>query len=132
MPVGIIYDKRYLQHETGSHVESRERLVATMDLIESEKLLASPDFKLIAPRPATIDEVRMVHDADMIERARIKAQQARDGGLQYLDMGDTVVSEHSYDVALLAAGGGMAAADAVLKGDVSSAFALVRPPGHHA
>jgi acetoin utilization deacetylase AcuC-like enzyme len=132
MAVGIIYDPKYLQHQTGSHVESPERLVATMDLIKSEKMLDSPDFKLIAPRPATIDEVKMVHHADMIELARVKAQQAKTNGLQYLDAGDTVVSEHSYDVALLAAGGGMTAADAVLKGDVSSAFALVRPPGHHA
>jgi acetoin utilization deacetylase AcuC-like enzyme len=132
MAVGIIYDPKYLQHQTGSHVESPERLVATMDLIKSEKLLESPKFKLITPRPATIDEVKMVHHADMIELARVKAQQAKNGGLQYLDAGDTVVSENSYDVALLAAGGGIAAADAVLNGEVSSAFALVRPPGHHA
>ncbi len=132
MAVGIIYDRRYLDHQTGSHVESPERLVATMDLIKSEKLLESPNFKLIAPRSATIEEIKMVHHADMIEYARTQSLEAKGGSLQYLDSGDTVCSADSYDVALLAAGGGMTAADAVLSGDVSSAFALVRPPGHHA
>ncbi|MBN2150719.1 MAG: histone deacetylase [Candidatus Lokiarchaeota archaeon] len=132
MAVGIVYDPMYLQHQTGSHVESPERLVATMDLIKSENMLESPDFKLIAPRPATIEEIKMIHHADMIEYARAKSLQATGRSLEYLDGGDTVVCGKSFDVALLAAGGAMAAADAVLSGEVSSAFALVRPPGHHA
>ena len=53
----------------------------------------------------------------------------RGGG--WLDA-DTVVSPASYDVACYAAGGAIAAVDAVMNGDVKSAFALVRPPGHHA
>ncbi len=130
--VGIVYDPKYLLHQTGSHVESPERLVATMDLIKSEKLLESPSFKLIEPRAATIEEIKTIHHADMIEYARAQSLQAKGGSLQYLDAGDTVVSEKSFEVALLAAGGAMTAADAVLNGDVSSAFALVRPPGHHA
>ncbi len=130
--VGIVYSPKYLDHQTGSHVESPERLVATMDLIKSEKLLESPKFKLIAPRPATVEEIKTIHHADMVELARVKSLAAKSGELQYLDAGDTVVSENSFDVALLAAGGGMTAADAVLSGEVSSAFALVRPPGHHA
>ena len=133
MTVGIIYDPMYLEHQTGSdHVESPLRLVTIMDLIESEHLLDDPNFTMLAPRMATIDEIKMVHSTDMIEVARRKSMQARGGHLEYIDAGDTVASEKSFDVALLAAGGGLTAADAVVNGDVSSAFALVRPPGHHA
>ncbi|MEX2682635.1 MAG: histone deacetylase family protein [Candidatus Sigynarchaeota archaeon] len=130
--VGIVYSPKYLDHQTGSHVESPERLVATMDLIKSEKLLESPKFRLIEPRTATIEEIKMIHDASMIEYARKQSLEAKGGSLKLLDGGDTVVSERSFEVALLAAGGAITAADAVLSGEVSSAFALVRPPGHHA
>nr|MDO8114283.1 histone deacetylase [Candidatus Sigynarchaeota archaeon] len=131
--MGIIYDKRYLDHQMGfEHPESPARLVTTMEMIESEKLLDDPKFKLIVPRPATIDELKLVHTADHIESVRRKDLMAKDGHLEYLDAGDTAVCGQSFDVAVLAAGGGITAVDAVLKGDVSSAFALVRPPGHHA
>ena len=52
------------------------------------------------------------------------------GGL--LDIQDTVVSPESYDVALLAAGGAVKAVDIVMNKNYRNAFALVRPPGHHA
>jgi acetoin utilization deacetylase AcuC-like enzyme len=42
------------------------------------------------------------------------------------------MSPRSYEVALYAAGGVLAAVEAVIKGEVDNAFALVRPPGHHA
>lgn len=133
MTVGIIYDQRYLEHQTGSeHVESPLRLITIMDLIKSENLLDDENFTMIEPRMATINEIKMVHSADMIELAKRKSMLAKGGNLQYIDGGDTVASEKSFETALLAAGGCLTAADAVLNGDVSSAFALVRPPGHHA
>jgi acetoin utilization deacetylase AcuC-like enzyme len=46
--------------------------------------------------------------------------------------GTTVIGKGSYEVALLAAGGTIEAVDAVLDGRVDNAYALVRPPGHHA
>jgi acetoin utilization deacetylase AcuC-like enzyme len=53
-------------------------------------------------------------------------------GLSDLSTGDTHISHQSFDVALLAAGGVMAAVDAVIQGSVKNAFCVVRPPGHHA
>jgi acetoin utilization deacetylase AcuC-like enzyme len=55
---------------------------------------------------------------------------ARKGGA-WLEV-DTKMSPNSYDVAVYAAGGTISAVDAVMEGKVNSAFALVRPPGHHA
>ena len=132
MVSGIIFDERYLEHQTGSHVESPERLKAIMELIEKDGLLLSDSYQLIAPRPATVDEIKLIHTQDIIDRAKTKAELAKTNGLQYLDFGDTVVSAASYDVALLAAGGLLVAADKVMDGTISNAFCLVRPPGHHA
>ena len=45
---------------------------------------------------------------------------------------DTVISMQSFDAALYAAGGAIAAVDAVMQGEAKNAFVAVRPPGHHA
>src|SRR4029077_12380866 len=56
---------------------------------------------------------------------------ASESGLQgWIDV-DTYVVRKSWAAALRSAGGVLAATDAVLAGDADSAFALVRPPGHH-
>jgi acetoin utilization deacetylase AcuC-like enzyme len=76
---------------------------------------------------ASIDQVARVHSPSYI--SDIESFVKRGGG--YLD-GDTVASPSSYEAALYAAGGLIAAVDAVMSGDVTYSFALVRPPGHHA
>jgi acetoin utilization deacetylase AcuC-like enzyme len=60
---------------------------------------------------------------------RIKRASSETGG----DAGElTPFGPGSYEIALLAAGGCITAVDAVLDGKVDNAYALVRPPGHHA
>lgn len=125
----LIYHPIYLQHETGGHPERKERLTAILDEIEREKL----DVEFITPRPATLDQVAAVHARRYIDQVRAVCEQG--GG--YLDI-DTVLSKDSYQAALMAAGGAISAVDAVIEpagggaSRFSSAFALVRPPGHHA
>lgn len=68
-----------------------------------------------------------VHTREMIDRVRIASAR----GPVRLDA-DTTVSHQSYQAALRAAGGLLACCDAVMRGDVENAFAIVRPPGHHA
>lgn len=123
--VGLVYDPIYLEHDTGEHVERAERLRAIMGLLEREHVLEK--LVRLSPRPATLDEVKLAHSLEHIERVE---SMCRMGG-GWLDP-DTVVSPRSYEVALYAAGGVMTAVDSVMKREVNSAFALVRPPGHHA
>jgi acetoin utilization deacetylase AcuC-like enzyme len=120
--IGLVYHPIYLQHETDGHPEKKERLVAILDRIQSDKL----DVQFITPRPATVDQVATVHGRRYIDQVKAICQQG--GG--YLDI-DTILSRDSYHAALMAAGGAMTAVDLVI-GEYDSAFALVRPPGHHA
>ena len=125
MKAGLVYDPIYLEHDTGSHPENSHRLVAIMSHLEEsgtkEKLTRLP------PRPALVEELKMVHTAEYISQVKSKAEKG--GG--WLDP-DTVICPKSYEVALYAAGGLLTATEAVMKREVSSAVALVRPPGHHA
>jgi acetoin utilization deacetylase AcuC-like enzyme len=72
--------------------------------------------------------VKLVHESDHIQLVQDIC--ASGGG--FLDLGDTVVSPESFEVALLAVGGTIEAVDLVMAGKFQNAFALVRPPGHHA
>lgn len=122
LKTGLIYHPIYLLHETGDHPEKKERLTAILEKIKSEEL----DCDLITPEPASEEQIAAIHGRRYIDQVKAICQHG--GG--YLDM-DTFLSPRSYEAALTAAGGTMAAVDAVLE-DYDSSFALVRPPGHHA
>jgi acetoin utilization deacetylase AcuC-like enzyme len=118
----LIYHPIYLLHETNDHPEKKERLTAILDRIQLENL----DIDFITPKPATVDQVAAIHGRRYIDQVKAICQHG--GG--YLDV-DTILSKSSYDAALMAAGGAITAVDAVI-GEYDNAFALVRPPGHHA
>jgi len=123
--VGYVYDPIYLQHDTGGHVENVKRLEAIISHLEQTGL--KQQLTHIKPRAATIEELSLVHHKQYISHIQDAAQ--RGGG--WLDA-DTVMSPDSYEAALYSAGGVLRATEAVMDGEVGSAFALVRPPGHHA
>jgi len=77
--------------------------------------------------PASLEDLLLVHSAQHV--ARVDRSSSEGGG--WLD-GDTVTSPESYESAIYAAGGTAKATEKVIEEDVESAFALVRPPGHHA
>lgn len=125
----IIRDDRYLEHDAGAgHPESPGRLRVIHDLLDNE----FPSLPRIAPRPATESELALVHDPFYIQRVADTHGRAR----SQLDP-DTGLSEESYEIARLAAGGLLNGIDALLNpqpaiNNPQSAFAFVRPPGHHA
>ena len=125
MKVGFVYDPIYLKHDTGQHVENARRLEATISHLEQTGL--KQQLISVKPRSATTKELALIHHEQHISYIREAAQ--RGGG--WLDA-DTVMSPDSYDAALCAAGGVIEATEAVMNGEINSAFALVRPPGHHA
>jgi acetoin utilization deacetylase AcuC-like enzyme len=124
MKTGIVKDRRYLDHTMGPfHVESPQRLEAIYALLEE----GSSHLRTIEPRSATEEEIGRIHTEEYIRT--LKSTEGKDRVI--LDP-DTSTSADSYQTALLAAGGVLAAADEILEGTIRNGFALIRPPGHHA
>ena len=119
-----------LLHEMGEwHPESPARLQAIED-----QLIASGLSALIERRDAplaAIDDIRRVHSEAVVDRIRSHLPAPGDTGYFALDA-DTLINSHSWQAALRAAGAAVAATDAVIAGEFSTAFCAVRPPGHHA
>jgi acetoin utilization deacetylase AcuC-like enzyme len=140
MATGWVFHELYMWHDTGratargehsrwlqqwEHWENPETKRRFRNLVELAGLF--DDLVQLKPRPATVDEVLRFHTAEYVES--IREMSAGRGG----DAGDGApFSAGGYEVALLAAGGTITAVDAVLDGRVQNAYALVRPPGHHA
>lgn len=127
MKTALVHHEVALRHDTGeNHPETAARYRVVMEtlradadlwtnLIEIESPLAPKGNILAAHTPAQFKKV-----ASAVEE-----------GNPYLDS-DTIVSMHSLDAALRAAGGACRAVDAVMKGEADNAFVACRPPGHHA
>ena len=125
-PVGFAWDDRCLLHDNGpGHPERPQRLIAIRDRLERGGTLGR--LLVIAPDPAPIEALARVHEAAYVQAIRRVCERAP----VRLDP-DTSVSEGSWEAALLSAGGGLAAVDAVLAGRARAAFVATRPPGHHA
>ena len=125
MSLTIFTANRFADHlNPPGHPERVER-AEVMQVVASE--FRQRGVRVIEPRPATADELARVHDRDYLSLLRETS-----GRATALDP-DTYTSPDSYEVALLAAGAGVAAVEHVLDGPAGTrAFALVRPPGHHA
>lgn len=102
----IIYNKIFLEHETGSHPENKDRLKYFANLKDSKIEDGEPFLKL-------------AHTKEHIKKVKYASENELS-----LDP-DTICSKKSYEVACYAVGAAIQAAE-------KSAFALVRPPGHHA
>ena len=137
---GFVSHEHYFWHHTGAsagplpygltiqpdgHPESPETKRRLLGLLEVSGLLRR--LHRIDPRLATYDELTRFHTPAYV--ARVEELSNGTGG----DAGElTPIGTGSCHIARLSAGGAFAAADAILAGEVRNAYALIRPPGHHA
>ena len=123
---GIVRDKRYIDHRTGDyHPESHRRLEVIYDMLNDPDMIDR--YTDVPVREATEEELLYIHSKDYILLVAATAGKPS----SFLDA-DTQTSPGSYQAALLAAGGLCNAIKMVNAGELNNAFALVRPPGHHA
>jgi len=127
MVTALVYSEKYLEHNPGlGHPERPERLNAIVEGLKQAKLWTSPNVQVVEPKPARREDVGLVHDADYVSLVEKLSVMERP-----ID-GDTPVHKNTYELALLAAGGAIEAGRMVMSSEAKNAFALVRPPGHHA
>ena len=83
----------------------------------------------IVPTPAADEDLLRVHTAEHIELIRTQSVNPKGG-----DAGDgaSPFGKGGFDIGKLSAGGAIKAVEAVVNGDVDTAYALINPPGHHA
>ncbi|KPK30087.1 MAG: histone deacetylase [Nitrospira bacterium SG8_3] len=123
---GIVRDERYMNHQMGAyHPESPRRLEVIYAMLEDADMQGN--YTNVPVRRAKREELLWIHSPDYVER--LASTEGKE--YTYLDP-DTQTSQGSYEAALLAAGGLCEATSMVHSGELDNAFALVRPPGHHA
>ncbi len=125
--VAYVYHPDYLLHAPSfEHPESPDRLIAIDAHLRATGLFDA--LVPVSPGEPSEEDVARVHDPEYMRRLELAC---RRGDLT-LESEDTYLCKNSYGIALLAAAGAVAGAEAVATGKVDRAFCAVRPPGHHA
>ena len=127
MKTALIHHPIYLKHDTGiGHPETARRYEVVMNALEKDVKLWDALDKSTA-EPASKGLILAAHTKEHFKRV----EGAFENGVENLDA-DTIISMHSFDAAMTAAGGACQAVDLVMSGAVKNAFCASRPPGHHA
>lgn len=125
MTTAISFNPLHEPHDEPSHVERATRLAAIMAALDASGL--RPALQELEAQPASDTQILAVHEPRLLETVRWTSTQDD----VWLGM-DTYTTRASYAAARMAAGAAIAAVDAVAGGRADNAFALIRPPGHHA
>lgn len=140
MTTGFVWDEKFAWHEIGfgagpllargwiepgqPHVDDSAAKRRIRNLIDASGLLKQ--LVAIDAKPASEDQLLSIHTPGYL--AKVRELSDSNGG----DLGpDAWARTGTFEVAALAAGGLIAAVDAVMAGSVTNAYALIRPAGHH-
>ncbi len=126
--LAYIYDPVFLDHKPGAfHPERPARLEAVQTYLTEKGFFNR--VRVTPPRPATREQLYQVHAPAYVDRILSLAGKEH----VVLDIGDTVMSMHSVEAAVHAAGAAVTAVDLIFSEETAdSVFIAVRPPGHHA
>jgi len=125
MTTQIVFSDEFNKHDTADHPENADRLYVMLDALEQTPFYKKLQF--IKPKMISEKLLHEVHSDEMIERI----QEISEQGDSWIDL-DTYVCKGDYETARLAAGGVTQVCHNVVSGKAQNAYALVRPPGHHA
>ncbi|WP_414470319.1 histone deacetylase [Methanobacterium sp. ACI-7] len=120
----LIYSEKYKRHNNATHPENQDRLNAIINSLKNKGIWNEID--IVSPQKATENDLLRVHSREHVEYIKKFCE----GGGGYIDY-DTYATPESYEIAKLAAGGAIEAAEIVLN-EKTSAYSIARPPGHHA
>jgi acetoin utilization deacetylase AcuC-like enzyme len=122
------YHPLFLKHlENVSHPESPDRLRSILSNLQEKNIYKHLEVR--EPVASDISWIEKIHPPEYIKNIEDSCGQEP----RYLDSGDTIVTEKSYQAALLAAGSVLDSIDSLLNdSEAKHAFCAVRPPGHHA
>ncbi|MEZ5792754.1 MAG: class II histone deacetylase [Nitratireductor sp.] len=140
MRTGLIWHEKTMWHDAGNHfgprshwiepasppenVETKRRIKNLLDVSGLTRQL-----DVIEPRAASKDDLLLVHTQPYVERIE---QISKAGGGNIALKATTHIGEGGFDIACLSAGAAITAVENVVRGKISNAYALSRPPGHHA
>jgi acetoin utilization deacetylase AcuC-like enzyme len=144
---GLIFDERYLRHDTGvqttvrmrdgsfeaspeGHPSSTNITRRIKEFLDGSGLTSM--MQSVDARAASEDELAVYHTREYIEGVRLHIQGGPMQGAWGEIEDDTPLSAGSFEAAVYAAGGAMNGVQAIMQGEVRNAYALLRPPGHHA
>ncbi|GKA87725.1 histone deacetylase 5 [Tanacetum coccineum] len=133
--VGLVYDERMCKHSTPkgkSHLENPNRISAVWNKLMSAGI---PQRCVVFKAKEVADKyIAAVHSDDHINLIKtISYESTAKQRNKLAEKYDSIYfNEGSSESAYLAAGSVVEAAEKVAKGELNSAFAIVRPPGHHA
>ncbi len=120
-------------HDTGwGHPEHQGRLRSLASTVGKDLLTLHGHVEQMEAREATTEDLLRVHKPSHIEEVRGACAAAKERNEIVAIDSDTMVSSASWEAAVGSAGTAIAAAEAVARGVIDTAFVATRPPGHHA